>query len=561
MARRLIYLLSNESTDSFPDNAPFSFSNVLPAPITLPWEQQLRRRPGLEWHVCLRMIQFNDNFVNTPASLDIAVPHFKLCKFLNWQTAHNAMDEEEEGEAIAWHNASIPTNEFYTPEDMTRALNNLFIINRLSRRSALNFALSTDNHLSITGENVVLLVHRHAADFLHYTDEGYEVNMIDDGEPYTVLLFPPRRRYEDGTSGDLTMITSTRPLRFIQSIPKYIRISMGETVIDRRRAIAVIPYTPSEKGTFHLELRKRQYARLPVSHLSKISAKLLDHAGRELRLAPGQPTILKMSLELRRDEFTRYIASKHCTPTTDTADHNTDFHWHPNPPIELSSGRWKVALAAIYFPKRFDPYPDQERTQMITTKRNNLTAYLRLKKADFINYDAFIRAFSALLETEGFDVKVLNGRCSIGQKPLQPTFVAELELGARLATILGYSAKYIPGKGIILRFKKENNRSVSAQKIDLYRPHSQTIQVWTDMIRPITFGPRRSRVLKVVKAHHLQGEGLQCYTSEQWEFQPLAISHLSNVRFRLLGHDGELIQFDNSKEEVLLNLIFKRMRR
>jgi hypothetical protein len=507
------------------------------------------------------MLQFNDNFVNTPASLDIAAPHFKLCKFLNWQAAHNTMDEEEEGEAIAWHNASIPTNEFYTAEDLSRVLNNLFIINRLSRRSALNFALTTDNHLSIVGENAVLLVHRHVADFLHYTDEGYEVNMIDDGEPYTVLLFPPRRHYEDGTSGDLTMITSTRPLRFIQSIPKYIRISMGEAVLDRRRAIAVIPYTPSEKGTFHLELRKRQYARLPVSHLSKISVKLLDHVGKELRLAPGQPTILKMSLELRRDEFSRYISSRACIPTTDTADNNTDFHWHPNPPLELNSGRWKVALAAIYFPKQFDPYPDGEMTEMITTKRNDLTTYLRLKKTDFIDYDTFIRAFSALLETEGFDVKVVNDRCSIGQKPLQASFVAELELDGRLATMLGYSREYTPGNRIRLNFKKEKNRCVSAQRINLYRPHSQTIQVWTDMIRPITFGSRRSRVLKVVKAHHLQGDGLQCYTSEQWEFQPLAISHLSNVRFRLLGYNGELIEFANSKEEVLLNLIFKRMRR
>ena len=100
---------------------------------------------------------------------------------------------------------------------------------------------------------------------------------------------------------------------------------------------------------------------------------------------------------------------------------------------------------------------------------------------------------------------------------------------------------------------------------ELKRP--QTLAIYTDMIRPCTFGNKQVEIIKVLQVQALKNKnGAQQqqqqqhqfnYEASRLEFHPLARNSIHTVSFRLEDVDtGSLVRFKNDFDVVRLNFTF-----
>jgi len=555
MVNRVMYLASNMCTDMHPGNTLTAFTNTFPTPLTLRGVGSSR---GLQCCASLQLLQFNASFINTPKSLDEDPhPHLTLCPLAAYKSLRQGLLKPFRNHC---RKLSIPTNACYSPDDIA------ILLNDLCTGSGLNFSIIQEGAIRINGDNIVLFLRPCIVDFLHLRAHAFASFIDPDtGAKYYKLIFPQGGDFMHGSA----------PPSFEDSSPKYIRVTLDEL---RQSAateggtstgttLAIVPYVKAspDSSSYHLQQRGRYYVPLSHSRLDSLQVKLLDESRQQLRVAAGQPTVVKMSLQMRGSEFVVHLSSRR----SNVRGTNSDFRWYPDPPLQLAPRKWKVALSSMFFPSKFLVYSQLD---VVSMGRSPFTI-LRGVPGSFTKYaidteqEAFESSHSLVdyLQTQaagrmsGVTVALQHGRVIIDQEEdgnhLQP---ASLDVDSKLAYLLGLTGLYRAGERVQLSL---DSPIVGMSEINVRRLCPELITVSSDLIEPVIYGSGREPVLEKVAGYRGNSSSmgkLQHYTVEHPTFHLLSHSLISCVRFQLTQEDGQPIEFADKEEEVLLTLVFRK---
>ena len=552
MVNRVLYLASNMCTDKHPGNTLTAFTNTFPAPLTLRGVGGIR---GLQCCAALQLLQFNASFINTPKSLDEDPhPHLFLCPYPAYMTMrHQGLLEPFRNHC---RKLSIPTNACYSPDDIAN------LLNALCTGSGLHFSIQ-GGAIQINGSNVVLFLRPCIVDFLHLRAHAFAVFLDPDtGAKYYKLFFQPGGDY---------MLASAPP-SFEDSSPKYIRVTLDELQQSATTegggsstgtTLAIVPYVKAspDSSSYHLQQRGRYYVPLSHSRLDSLQVKLLDESRQQLRVAAGQPTVVKMSLQMRGSEFVVHLSSRR----SNVRGTNSDFRWYPDPPLQLAPRRWKVALSSMFFPSQFLVYSELDVVSMTrapftilrgvpgSETKYGIDTHQEVLESSHRLVDELQTQATGLMT--GVTIVLQHGRVVIDQEDghLQPAF---LDLDSKLAYILGLTGLYRAGERVRLSL---DSPVVGMAEVNVRRLCPELITVSSDLIEPVIYGSGREPVLEKVAGYRGKSMGkLQHYTVEHPTFHLLSHSLISCVRFQLTQEDGQQVEFADKEEEVLLTLVFRK---
>jgi hypothetical protein len=538
-----ITLASNDSLSTFPDNTLSSFENMLANPIV---------RRAHKWYIALDAISFHNVFSNMPDWISHnppSEPHF-IAFTMNHvggvSIKHGATLLPRLGGKIIARN--IP-DRFYDGQQFLSMLNNLF---DKHLQGKLDWYMETDGMVvRVDGTvDVGLLVHPRIAQWLSMTPD--KESWVAVGAVryifFPLSLRPGQTRFARSHSTHRT-----------SSAPEYVRISMSGLRhtggSDRcKTTLAVVMYN-SDRGrdAFFHEVKVREFVELEGDRLENLQVLLQDAAGKQLRLASGQPTFVKLTLrEMDSQSFMMRFSSR----DVGASGINSNFVATLSVPLQLEAKEWQIALSSIQFPSTFKRMQDVElRQELIFIRLGERTVSISLQPAHLSSAIALVTAINTQASTlGGLQFALHSGLLRVQFSRSEGV----VQITNRLAILLGVadleSANVTRIEGTL------GTTYLAPNPVNVNRFTPATMMLYCDAIDPVIVGSRQLQVLKMVPVHLNGNVGSRwlSYECKHLDFTNLAESHTPSIHFTLARFDGKVVEFDNDQEEILYNLYFRK---
>lgn len=340
----------------------------------------------------------------------------------------------------------------------------------------------------------------------------------------------------------------------------------------------------SDKRHFHSPKQKEYF---PISHdtLDRISFELLDENNQRFPLTSGRPTWIVLHLKKMVGAFLPLRVSSEPTkdyPMNTPADFSVDL------PAELGyagQSHFEVALSSITMTPTFVQLPFFDKlnagkifVQVTDDKSGYKNKVFASAKFDpdknfqcaeeliqrMINYLSLFKeqdkVFNDLFITTEYDTE--TGYVTFYPKNMEKHHRLKLYLPTPLAQQLGFRGAdaEIKGHHTIVRLLP-NFKAQGEFPVDMNFHIPQSAVVYSNFTRPALFGIGMSSVLKIVPLNISEKETGKYITieSEDLEWYGISFSSVNGLNFRLLGIDGEALQFlPGSSVYICLKLRLKQ---
>lgn len=565
-----LYLLSNESTECFPDNSLTVFRNALP--------REIASKQELNCKIAVETFSFQPNFLNMPAWLKQCNHHFIL------------FSKTESGGTLDYFGRLEETN--YSKESFIKTLNDLFPDN------GFDFVMFRyrEDKLEVKGNDSVLLINAMLAEWLCFSLDNIQrhtINYNDEGvlltDNYQAFAFEtkPFQLPSEGWKRN-------NNLSFLQPrIPSRITIVMNE--LSRcvgpsigYKTLAVIPFSGVTDEPFYYEVAQKEWMDIDMINVSSLSIQLLDENYEKLNLGFGQPTFLRLRImKMPSNSFTIRVSSL----DIQAVGENTDFRLLLPEPLHLEDERWQVALASVHFPLDFERVTNDESVIHMISFRDNRKVNYSFAQRDFNSSKALINALNRKLET----VRRKKGTAGRGAAVsldedgrLQFEFhqTMSIAFSHNFANILGLTDLANPDSSheginiaaldLVVEEGRESELSLNlgsvvpvlngtaytvyygSKPLNLDRLKPTIMMLYCDIIQPVMIGVKHANLLKIIpvkKRSHTKGSFYEC---RRLDFERLNTNHVPSIQFQLRRSDGEPIRFYTNNAEVLYTLIFRK---
>lgn len=591
------YLLSNASTDVFPENTLTNFKNKLPKDLIFSEEDK--------WAVGIETIGISSQFRNIKVppnnvpSLFAGHVYNRLEDYRVFQPGqtqelHKSMHFILERGQNGLMGVDI-LDQYYTKADIYSmcALTNV----RFKPWCSLTY---DNNRLTISYTDVFNNNHPGVWFFMHETfassfqfnahkirdaqvhkpdpdNNSNEVAVVEigptlyfqrkvvfKGETYFgyFLARDPQRKYYKPLVSDYIDVTH-------QYLPELIKVQMNiiePQILNSEYSQDLLVISPDLKYTnryFFHEIENISYCPLLFNDIRVIQIKLVDEKNELLQLVKGHATIVK--IRFRRnlnmsDTFYCRVTSKRneVYPKNKPACFSVQL-----PTTKVLNDDWKVSLNSINVPNQFTtflPGSDTKHSHLRTmiVKRTKVPSiWLVFKKNIAYTPSRLIADLNVFLDVYDYGSATIDelGRAVINFEHDDCT----LALGLDLAKVLGYHT------GVIANFEGSDWMylkpfSDSPKKIvfespintDYLKPNY--FVVYSNIVQPSIIGNQFSPILKVVPVLNSQ-EPFKLYDFKQREFYNIANTEINEIKMELRTHDGEFVNF-LSDQHVVMNLQF-----
>jgi len=591
-----IYLISNGSTDYYPENKLTQFTNHLPVPIEF--------NESDKWEVGVESFGISCNFKKT--HLNVTNPHILIS---SCQQDEKTCDETCVGEKPVkfqledencWKKFYLTkdTREIIKPETFSRLGSEIYSkvgillslssnqlsldLNQSQKENKESFwiALSKDfcEQYGLSGE-FIRRQEFNTTNLLTSTyDPYYHINFVSingqrlrqrqatlGGDEYNIyfLGYHSKAKKFARLSSDVFVLE--------KNYPKLVKIFCNEIepqIFNNTFSKDLLIFSPDFQRTedfFFKEVECPDFIPLINTTISEITIKLVDENNEQLRIERGHATIIKLRLRKmsrQKKSFNIRLSSEKST----LFPNNTNYSFKVKLPkfIDLDDGyKWRVCVTSINHPAKFSTMLVEENDRKIIFQEKGG----ELKKLVFdtntiYNEERLFSDFDAFLKSN--DIGHIAS-ASDGKKEIRITRPGKLVIAKFIGGILGFSTDY--SKHLIINASKIDTdlRSWDANKLapkllkqlkeaDVSLLNPNYIMIYSDIVKSTIIGGNFSKILKIIplKQTNLNYVIQEFRTKELIELER---TQLDVIEIHLRSHDGAFINF-LSNQDVILNLEF-----
>ena len=437
-----LFLISNGSEGTFPNNTLTNFKNKLPTTIELEKNQN--------WCVAVESVGFSTNFRNIELPENPEAPSFiisnckidvpkcdKMCTRSS-TGKYICTDEEcaiqltfrfednEDNENCFWKYFRFE-DKFYTYYDLEsyfsdvvekdirkyidigitpdrrfgvlniddyRTNKDLWILFSESMMSTFNipkyFPLEATDYLKKTGKGKYIIVRRYF--------DGLE--LIHNELPY-ITYYKSEKYYafrlesQHKVGGKVNLYGRTENNISLRNriFPKLVKIAsedVKQQIFNSQFSKDLLCFCPDfnkEDKYFFQEFENRQYVPLSSSIITDLNVKLVDNNNQYLQLLKGVPTIIK--LDIKKMDIDEQFFNLRLTSVKDpNFPKNTKSSFKVKLPNTLSLDRsWKVCLTSISHPNTFKTFLSDDISRKILIRSDNTVYQFALENKVYTNND------------------------------------------------------------------------------------------------------------------------------------------------------------------------------
>ncbi len=318
---------------------------------------------------------------------------------------------------------------------------------------------------------------------------------------------------------------------------------------------------PGGSRGFHLEFLRPTYFELNNSRLQYIHIKLCDKHGRRLKLASGQATVLKFHLRrvIVEDKMNSHFIQVSSAAKTISGENKANkFSVQLPYTIKLHSdsvhGRWKVAISSAIIPSRFKlTIPDDFRILIVAfedVKKYTIVLPHVSTLDDICNF--LTNKTNLMLETEE--------DATTGGLRLKPLHHMTITMRSILYNFLGGAVPDIAKEPLIQIKCLKTKSFVFPRPPRFEHEFPANAFVYCNFVEPSICAGNFLHILRVLSlaTDHKHGRHHLVKSFKNLEFHNVNVDELQTLSFELRSHDGQLINFQDEKSEVMFNLVFKR---
>ena len=571
-----IYLISNGSTDYYPDNTLTSFTNRLPIPISFD--------PNEKWEIGVESFGFSSNFknvhlkANVPslmvASCQTNMPNCEDICILDIESIMNRLD-------CSWKKFTLDASQKVKIADiqslsadvnktgLTMSADNTSMSFSLSEQDAKSDKVcwiflheSFKSMFGFTGRQLPSDTKKHNKTVNIGGTVYNEKTLMFEGEKYYYYTLSKKnpRLLSDGY--DLE-----------KKFPKIVKIlceSIEPQIFNSTYSKDLLIFTPNFNTTddyFFKEIDCIDYIPLLNDRLTDISIKLVDEHNEQLPLLTGHATIIKVNLK-KMPQDKKSFNIRLTSDKTDLFPENTNYHFKVKVPyhIPLEGNDWKVCINSINHPSMFATMLIEEDNRKIIFKEQDGTVTSFTYNTNIVyDDDALISEFNFFLTTKQYGTFT---RAPNAKKRLTFTKPLRMVMSVHLANLMGWSKPIVKGRKVVTvvahkidgRPESFDASSRSPYVVDFNNPSNLTVFkpnymiVYSNLVKSSVIGGIFSKILKIVPIKETKLN----YTIQEFrnkETYELENTEIDIIEIQMRSHDGTYINF-LSEQPVILNLEF-----
>lgn len=576
-----MYLVSNASQETYPDNSLVNFKNRLPITITVNHYESLE--------ISLSSIGLSTKFINVPV-IPNNLPSFFIssCKDFQLQESFRFMLDDQlssvmhelKNRGFTWHSYSFEKKRYNLEEiqnffktvsaetqtqivfgddkklyvDIVQGINGYWLVMHPLFMKCFNI------NLSKTKQTDTYYFEKENGEFLFFRTGIYE------NEPYFGCFI--HETFENDIV-DFNNIRS-KPSKMFE-YPNVVRVvcnNISPQIFNGTYSNDLAVFCPSKNEDYSVtEFLSKQYLAISNTRITDFSIQLMDENNLPLKVLPGPATILKMELRLRNLEKKSFNVRLTSVDTKEFSD-NTNAKFKVKLPSKIELGRdWRIALTSISHSNIFSTFLSDPNTKFMAIREivpgAPKVSYIRIpdKKLSDNVYTP-----KELIEFLDQKFTLLNiGRVKLTEdNRVQFTFKREVTVTCsnHLLSLLGYTGK-IDEKNVMTGFKVVREKGIttgdisftllSPININFLKPNYMI--VYTNIVSESIIGGIRSKILRIVPIKTRTNENYILSDFRYKEFYELQNTEIDTIEIHLRAHDGTLINFGN-QQDTIINIEF-----
>ena len=596
-----IYLISNASTTTNPNNSLTQFKNSLPDSIDFENDANIQ--------VSLEAIGFSCEFRNLNVPEDPTFPSFIVTDCgLNtesnclrqrgiWENVEDfrkcistyVFDYDRLGNSLCLKKEYFLEDKWYTKEDVEQMCQNY------NKDGTVQFEYE-DGALTIKrNENKIYWVLLHPT-FMEAFNIPFDTclkksdrfrfrvenSKFPNAWPVYKRIYERSVNYRGEYYFGFQLAVDTieiKGLKFDISEPKKpeiikVRSSIiSSQILNNTHSKDLLCFCPDFKntGTYYFkEFEQLQRIKLANTTLQDIDISLRDENDKKLQLLPGVPTYVK----LKFDNVPIYNRSFNVRLTSNASEmfpknRRQAFKVQlPNSLFFSSRRNWKVALTSISHPNLFNTFhgTDQERTLVYKNLEGVPIAKLTFENRIYTKEeiftllrDTFKKPSSQPPNWDPDDYIHVNLN-DAGKLTLQLMGVGRYDFSNLVLNVLGYETynEYIEFSSYYVQHSPGDQESIIINfddgiNVNYWQP--DYLICYCNIVQPTVFGDEYRNILRTIPIPKENNDAYIIQEFKNKNYLPLSNTEMSEIEINLRSHDGKPIDF-NGNENVIMNLEF-----
>jgi hypothetical protein len=540
-----IFLISNGSLDTYPNNTLTNFKNKLPT--------ILEHSENDNWCMGIESIGFSTNFRNIELPKNPEAPSFMLtnCQYkapkcpqmcvkeLSKTMCTVADDEclikvdfkfqENEDNQFCWWEFYRFEDKFYTFEDMEVFFQRIrnkhedafiglendyrFTITNKDKNSTNNdlWILISDSMMSTfkipkyhskestdyfkkTGAGKYELVRKFYEQFEYVHNELPYITNFKGDKYYAFRLESEKKTEIPITLSGRRDNHISHPEKTFPTLIKVVSADVKQQIFNSSYSKDLLCFCPdfsqNDKYYFH-EFENRQYVPLSNTNITDLNIKLLDHNNNPITLLKGVSTIVKLDIKKMEEQF----FNVRLTSTNVNSPNNTKSSFKVKLPNTLSLDRsWKVCLTSISHPNTFKTFMPDVFSRNILIRHKGVGGFFvthqftlqhkRYTKDELVTTLDKVFRESQIGRVE-YNTDLRRLECRFTKEDVQ------ILASNYMLKIMGYNGTLDEVKGFTMVKMSEHEHAITYNATDevdkVYKPHilwSLQLDVDVDYLRP-----------------------------------------------------------------------------
>jgi len=306
---------------------------------------------------------------------------------------------------------------------------------------------------------------------------------------------------------------------------------------------------------FH-EIERVSYFPLLFNDINQIKIRLVDEEDKLLELVKGHATIIKLRFRKNRKMSENFYVRVTSKPNQIYPNNKCNIFSVQLPSTKVLNDDWKVSLNSINIPNKFTTFLNKHSDYRSLVYKTPSKPAIPLVFQTDVSYTptslvSEINVFfsthnigEAKIDSLGRIVFTVNEECTFG-------------IGLDAVKILGFdSGLTIPGSNFMFIKPYPDTPNVitfeSPINVNYFRPNYFII--YSNIVQPSIIGNLYSPILKIVPILDAK-EAFKLHDFKVREFYNIPNSEINEIKMELRTHDGELVNFLKD-QHVVMNLQF-----
>jgi len=601
MDQKIIFVLSNGSSQYYPKNTLTNFTNKLPIPIDL--------NPTRKFEIGVASYGFSSQFRNVALPIN-KVPSFIISNCNVLQRMGTCVDDNDSNS----YPCEVPVrfkfrqNEdgkdcnnwpyFLKDKEYTEAdIANLATIIKSDsgvelkyHNNRLSFSVSDEDARSF--KQFWVMLHKTFVDSFGFQSVTVTSKSDNPGDVYSILrqvrigdnylyerqatyknedyyvyhiakkVLVPKVKYLDSSLVSDTINLSDRIFpKFVRIVCDNIQPQIFDSSFSKDLVIFTPDYAQKENYTFK-EIESIDYIPLLNSQLSEIKIRLLDETGDQLQLLAGHASFLKMVLKevpFEKKSFNLRLTSR----TTETYPDNLQYRFKVRLPSKLNlDSTWRVCLNSINHPALFSTFLPEKNTRQIIFRKfsggDDVVKYIFMDNYEYSN-EILVAELNKFLTEKSIGSCQLNifKKCIITVTEPGTFYISQF-----LAKILGHTNGVHEDDAITIKLygttEYQKDPTTGAYTVEFENPMEISylkpnyLMMYSNIVKSTIVGGEHLKLLRVIP---MRSTDLEYVISEfkHKEFYELENNEVDVIEIILTTHDGRYANFI-AGQDVIVNL-------